>query len=101
MGIEMLRSDLNTLHVIIKDHWISNYVSMKKFPNNSAISSTFLCRPGACLISIDPQIFSICLSGPSTFHCQLIMMALTSKPCQMDLRYEKGNLALNVPHRSR
>jgi hypothetical protein len=31
----------------------------------------------------------------SIFHCQLIIMALTSESCELDFRYTKGKLALD------
>jgi hypothetical protein len=43
-------------------------------------SSPFLYLPGAGLTFFDLLISLICFVCSSTFHCQLIMMVLTSAP---------------------
>jgi hypothetical protein len=45
-------------------------------------------------------MYVICLIYSSTFHFQFIMMALTSEPCEIAFRYEKGKLTLDLPRRS-
>jgi hypothetical protein len=66
----------------------------------SPVSLTFLCLPGAWSTFFDLPIHSVYLIYPSTFHRQLIMMALASEPCQIDFRPEKGKLELHLQRRS-
>jgi hypothetical protein len=45
------------------------------------------------------QIYQICLICSSIFHCQLMTITLTRHSCEIDLRYEKGKLALDRERR--
>jgi hypothetical protein len=59
---------------------------------------SLLC-PSSALRScslLDLQIWSVYLICSSTFHCQLIVMALTRKPCEIDFRYEKWKLSFDM-----
>jgi hypothetical protein len=40
------------------------------------------------------------LISSSTFHCQLIVMTLTSEPCEIEFRREAGKLVINLRRRS-
>jgi hypothetical protein len=93
-SLELARpsSNFGALQIcLISDISSSNFSDTDiDFPLSFGASSTFF----------DLQIYSIYLIYSSIFHCQLLTMALASKPWEIDFHDEQAKLALDLRHRS-